>query len=353
MLIFSHVAYLYGFFLELARNFTSYIFLRTINNLRIFSYNCQLFNSKNYVVKSSLKCCDILCIQETLLSADNSGALHINNDFLHDHVPAVRHAQTFVGRSSGGLAIYWKKMTNICITPMFFNDRIMGIRMTGNNFNYILLNVYCICDYGNIDSLVEYKTTMANISDICENETYDEIFIIGDLNCDPSKGRFFKELKHCTELNSLFISDVAKLPPNTYTYISQSSICSTSWLDHIISSNDNHVINPMVHFGVSLDDHIPISFELRIDFAINYYECNNNNINSSISESIMWDDISDDEISLYISNLDEISINIWTDVLSCNLSTCQNTDNVNQISYLYNYIIQSVSLQICWKHPTK
>ena len=62
---------------------------------------------------------------------------------------------------------------------MFFNDRIMGIRMAGNNFNYILLNIYCICDYGNIDSLVEYnyKSTMANILDICENETYNEIFI--------------------------------------------------------------------------------------------------------------------------------------------------------------------------------
>ena len=46
---------------------------------------------------------------------------------------------------------------------------------------------------------------------------------------------------------------------------------------------------------------------------------------------------------MYSSNLDEISINIWTDVLSCNSSTCQNIDHVNQICYLYNYIIESIS----------
>ena len=56
----------------------------------------------------------------------------------------------------------------------------------------------------------------------------------------------------------------------------------------------------------------------------------------------MWDDNSDDEISLYNSNLDDISIDIWTDVLSCNLSTCQNTNHASQTSYLYNYIIESI-----------
>ena len=72
--------------------------------------------------------------------------------------------------------------------------------MAGNNFNYFLLNVHCICDYGNIESLVEYKSTMANISDNCENETYDGIFIVRNLNSDPSKGHFFKELKLCVKL---------------------------------------------------------------------------------------------------------------------------------------------------------
>ena len=44
-----------------------------------------------------------------------------------------------------------------------------------------------------IDSLINYKSLMADISNICENESYDDIVITGDMTADPKKGRFFKE----------------------------------------------------------------------------------------------------------------------------------------------------------------
>ena len=56
----------------------------------------------------------------------------------------------------------------------------------------------------------------------------------------------------------------------------------------------------MVRYGVSLDGYIPIIFELPINFPMNYYEYNSNDISFFITDTIMWDDISDDEISLYM-----------------------------------------------------
>ena len=64
----------------------SYKFYRTIINLRIISYNCQSLNAK-------------LDIVSTLLNAIN--------------IPSVRKLGPLYGRSSGGLAILWKKNSNL------------------------------------------------------------------------------------------------------------------------------------------------------------------------------------------------------------------------------------------------
>ena len=66
---------------------------------------------------------DILMLQETFLSTDECSLLDtFDSRFLCAYVPATRNPEVFVGRSSGGLAIFWRKNigSNLNFTPVFF-----------------------------------------------------------------------------------------------------------------------------------------------------------------------------------------------------------------------------------------
>ena len=79
-------------------------------SLKIVSYNCQSVNTNLDIIKLLLQNCDILLLQETLLTENNSNLLGgISQNFNYAYTPSVRKPGTFVGRSSGGLAILWKK----------------------------------------------------------------------------------------------------------------------------------------------------------------------------------------------------------------------------------------------------
>ena len=81
-------------------------------------------------------------------------------------------------------------------------------RIHFNYITYLLLNVYCFCYYGNIDSLINYISLMADISNICENMSYDinRPFLTGDLNDDPNKGRFFKEYSNLVDFLNIILT---------------------------------------------------------------------------------------------------------------------------------------------------
>ena len=114
-------------------------------SIKIITYNCQSVNVNYDIIKILTKDCDILLLQETLLSDNNQYFLNdINDDFNYAHVPAVRKASTFVGRASGGLAVLWRKFNNIKIYSLYFTDRIMGLKLDFNEISYLIINVYCI-----------------------------------------------------------------------------------------------------------------------------------------------------------------------------------------------------------------
>ena len=64
--------------------------------------------------------------------------------------------------------------------PIKFSNRIMII----NNVTYLVLNVYFCCAYGNSDSLIEFKSVLADLSDTICSEVYDDIIIVGNFNAD-------------------------------------------------------------------------------------------------------------------------------------------------------------------------
>ena len=138
---------------------------------------------------------------------------------------------------------------------------------------------------------------------------------------------------------SLSFSDVIQLPASSFTYISQNSFSTTSWLDHIACSNLQLVSQIKILFEDALHDHIPIYCEVATP-------CINSETNLQDQHSdkyyMEWENISDDQKTLYSDNLDELPIEIWADVLSCNLSFCDDPSHQRQLDYVYSALVESL-----------
>ena len=92
-------------------------------DLRIISYNCNSFRSNAEIISSLLDKSDVLCIQETFICQNDLAILENFDDrFYVAAEPAIRKDDTFVGRSSGGVAIFWRKSLNLNILPVYFNN---------------------------------------------------------------------------------------------------------------------------------------------------------------------------------------------------------------------------------------
>ena len=74
---------------------------------------------------------------------------------------------------------------------------------------------------------------MAQLSNICTNESFTDVIIVGDFNGDHMKGRFYTELANLTNAHGYLISDVDRLPLDSYTYLSDNTPAGSSWIDHM------------------------------------------------------------------------------------------------------------------------
>ena len=55
--------------------------------------------------------------------------------------------------------------------------------------------------------------------------------------------------------------------------------------------------------------------------------------------NIVWDEISDEQLDTYGYFLDNLSIELWADFLSCNTVSCDNTLHNQQMDHLYNALV--------------
>ena len=172
--------------------------------------------------------CDILLLQETLITDYNSNELDLiaEGNIAMTYMPAKQCTNLSGGRPSAGLAIYWRSINNLTCETIRYTDRIIGLTLETNYFKYVILNVYMNCDCRTLESLHEYQSCISCISNFISEETFDEIIIIGDMNCDPDKGRFFHELRSMTTFHSLHWIDIEQLPSFSYTYVSHNSTAS-------------------------------------------------------------------------------------------------------------------------------
>ena len=203
---------------------------------------------------------------------------------------------------------------------------------------YKRLNVYFFCDYGDIESLLNYKSMLGFLSSILQNETFDEVVVAGDLNADPAKGTFFKYLESFVQSHSMDISDVKKLPHSSYTYISSNETCSTSWLDHVIVSEKSNIFNLDILYGCTFYDHIPLYFEIRVPSLIEF-----NPISYKSQDcSIAWNKVTNVHKETYLDVLEIFSLKIWDNVLNCNNSECHIENHKKSLENLYETIIDGI-----------
>ena len=218
----------------------------------------------------------------------------------------------------------------------------MGVKINFGNITYLVLNIYCICDYGSSESLLIYKSIMADLSNICELEYFNELIILGDMNADPARGRFFKEFQNFVETHSLHMADISTLPSSSYTYISSNSTCSTSWLDHVVSSRKDLTKNQQIFYVHAFYDHLPIYFDLNIPHSLNFQK----SYRPSLSQfmSISWDKATDEMKNLYQKDLDDLILYLYDDVLTCNEPNCSSSAHIYSLEALYSNLCECISV---------
>ena len=309
--------------------------------LRIITYNCQSFRSNKSVVKKLLEQSDILLIQETLLTDCNANELETVTDdrFIVEHRAAEHNGSFLTGRPSGGLAIYWKAIDNFTCKPVMYTSRIMGLVLENPTYRMVIFNVYLNCDYRTLDSLHDYQTSIGNIANFIREESFDDIVLAGDFNCDPSKGRFFREFSKMLSEHSLVKADIDNLPRTSYTFVSPNAIASTSWLDHVVCSNEHLASNFKILYGTTLVDHIPLYFELNLPNTPMFHA---SELNMDEYPDINWDITTDFQLELYNEIMEDLAVELWAEALSCDELECNTELHKTQLNYLYNALIDCI-----------
>ena len=309
--------------------------------LRIASFNCGSIKRKAEVVKNLLYDNDVVLLQETFLTEQDTNYLSFFNDeFEFASTPSVLN-ENFTGRPQGGLAIFFKNLLSTNIKICHFSDRILAIQLTFNNSKFLIFNVYFPCDYRNAESLVQYRTCLAELSDIIDSEKADYVVIAGDMNCDPHKGRFYSELNNFMQNFNFKLADLS-LPIDTFTYIGSDQNCCTSWIDHIITSHENLISNINVQYGTSLYDHIPFTFNLTLPTNVIFEEIHISQ--DLISEFIKWNKLSNANREDYARDLSCLLSNYTnaTDIFLCTKNNCNDAKHKFKLDALYDYLCFSL-----------
>ena len=181
--------------------------------VRLVSYNCNSVRKNAENVMKLLSENDIVFLQEIMLSKSDLPLLYdLDRDF--DHIAYVKDRESEginEGRPSRGVAIFWRKYLSKVISPLIYDDSIIGILLTdknNNNNNKILfLNVYLPCDSQTTDAFDNYRNALARLEVILREQNVNNVVITGDFNADPFKGRFWNDLRDFMRSMSLIFLD--------------------------------------------------------------------------------------------------------------------------------------------------
>ncbi len=298
-------------------------------------------------VKQLCDKCDVLLLQETwLLDTELQVLSNIHKEFYSKGISAMDTSNGIItGRPYGGLAILWRKTIGSTAVPCLYDDeRIMGLQITGSNAKLLLINTYLPCS--STDNLDEYAMYLSKLDSIIMASDTVYNMVLGDFNADTSMDNngctnhlFGRELVSFCKSNNLILSDLRRLPNNSYTFISHAH-GTTSWLDHAIStaSIDALIDNVTVEYDTISSDHFPLC--LSIDFA---------GVVSTLSESsscrhksrVKWDTLSNVDIQRYTAETVTHMTNINLDfgLLMCDDPLCKREEHKAAIDVMYDELL--------------
>ena len=258
--------------------------------VQFVSYNCNSVRNNSEIVKAILKNSDILFLQELMLSKSDLPLLHdFDDDFRNVAFVRDRESEGInEGRPTRGVAIFYRKELASFITPVLVDDSVIGIVLEYNNHKFLFMNVYLPCDLQNSDALDKYRNALASLQAIVREQNINDVVIVGDMNADPFKGRFWKELSFFCKSLSLSVLD-EHLPGDSFTYLCPAKN-STSWLDHILGtvSVAKQISNVHIDHGIAIFDHFPVCFDFS--FPQEHNHCRDDVV--STGEFVNWNRIS-------------------------------------------------------------
>nr|XP_053623977.1 uncharacterized protein LOC128682936 [Plodia interpunctella] len=328
------------------------------------TFNCKNIKRSVDYVRQLCKTSAIIALQETwLLPSDIAFLDNIHDDFGCTGMSSMdTGAGMLRGRPYGGIALLWNKQVfrNVSIVQCD-NPRVCAIKIALEARSVFVFNVYMpFEDPGNQS---EFTDTLSLVSAIINNESAEEVYILGDFNAHPTK-TFYAELSaFCSEEHWTCV-DVQKLglSSGTYTFVSDSN-GSRTWLDHCVVSASvlQSVCNIYVMNDVCWSDHSPLVVECNLNLKINL--CHNNLTipQKTAKNKILWGDRNLDQIEMYTKICNE-KLNLICcpdELVCCSKVLCDNDNHKTVLKELYNDIIcvlseaASATCKQCYLKPKR
>lgn len=98
------------------------------------------------------------------------------------------------------MAILWKNSLSNIIEHVYCNDRIIAILIKGTSEEFLVVNVYMLCDKQNENALDEFRSTVATLENILDDNQCNHVLISGDFNASPFNEKFWLDVFLCTFL---------------------------------------------------------------------------------------------------------------------------------------------------------
>ena len=286
-----------------------------------------------------------MLLQETWLAENENKILYaLSDDFFARGVYAMDpSAKLLSGRPFGGLAVLWRRsIAPQCKVHTYDDTRIMGISITSESKQILILNVYMpYYDGSNLDDYLYY---LGKIEDIIDSFQSPYVYVCGDFNANinDTSSRFGQQLLEFCEDSSLVMSDKEFLGvnPSNYTYTSDAH-GTNAWIDHILASVSAHDIIDTISINHSFitSDHAPMNMTITCgDLLYEHNDTSNASVESALkSRRIKWDTLSHEELEQYRIDTDSLLAAVHFDhsLMLCDDVQCKDVCHHASIDRLF------------------
>ena len=311
------------------------------NALQVSTFNCHGFKScSEYIRVNILKIADIVALQETwLMPYEVALPDGLSESHCAFSTSSVQVEEALVrGRPYGGLSFLWSERLAECVNVVqYADDRILGLQMADCGFTTLFLNIYMPTQCPeNHDSYLSY---IGKIEGIIRDSNADSICMLGDFNAQPGSA-FYEHWESVCEDLELCVVDVQHLPPDSYTHINSGN-CGTSWVDHIVVSNNfvDSVYNCEIDYGVSVSDHFPVTCIVSNISRVHEID----NVDETLRVNWKFTDVHETE--RFFTYLDELLCDVSVNLPQCfNEENCNNRVHLNNIETFYKNIMTKIIL---------